>query len=160
MIPLLAGTILALAALAFVLSPLFNVARPRPVAAPRAEHEATRAEQAITALREVEFDRETGKLSDTDYATLKSEYTREALAAMRAQDAAGAMVGDDEVEAAILAYRGRAPACPSCGPRPEPDAIYCSECGRYLAGQCFACGATVTELGARFCTSCGSTLAA
>jgi hypothetical protein len=157
---LIAGTILALAALAFVLSPLFNVARPRPAVAPRANREPTRSERAIAALREIEFDRETGKLSDSDYATLKAEDTQEALAAMRAQDAAAAVVGDDEVEAAILAYRQSSPVCPDCGPRPEPDAIYCSDCGRFLAGHCSACGTAVMELGARFCTSCGSTLAA
>jgi cytochrome c-type biogenesis protein CcmI len=160
MTALLVGTILALAALAFVLSPLFTVVRPRSTAAPSRSREPTRSERAITALREVEFDRETGKLSDTDYATLKSEYTREALAAMREQDSAAVTVGDDELEATILAYRARVAACPDCGPRPEPDAIYCSACGRYLAGHCSACGAPVTELGARFCASCGSMLAA
>jgi hypothetical protein len=33
-------------------------------------------ESAIDALREIEFDRATGKLSDDDYAALKTEYTR------------------------------------------------------------------------------------
>lgn len=160
MTALLAGTILALAALTFVLYPLFSEARPRRAPSLPARPEPTRAQQAIAALREVEFDRETGKLSDSDYAKLKSEYTREALAALRAEDAAGAGVGDDEVEAAILKYRAMAASCPACGPRPEADAIYCSSCGRYLAGQCGKCGAPVTELGARFCGSCGSGLAA
>ena len=160
MTALLVGTILALAALTFVLYPLFSEVRPRGVVVRPAEREPTRAEAAIAALREVEFDRETGKLSDADYSKLKSEYTREALAALRAQDAVAASVGDDEVEAAILKYRARVSACPVCGPRPEPDAVYCSSCGRYLAGQCGKCGASITEIGARFCGSCGSSLAA
>ena len=160
MTALLVGTILALAALTFVLYPLFSEVRPRRVVVRAAEREPTREEAAIAALREVEFDRETGKLSDSDYAKLKSEYTREALAALRAQDAAVANVGDDEVEAAILKYRTRVASCPVCGPRPEPDAVYCSSCGRYLTGQCSTCGASITEIGARFCGSCGSGLAA
>lgn len=160
MIALIAGTVLALAALTFVLYPLFSDVRPRHANAYRVEREPTPAQAAITALREVEFDRETGKLSDADYAKLKAEYTREALAALRAEDAASAGVDDDEVEAAILKYRTHVLSCPSCGPRPEPDAVYCSSCGRYLSGQCGACGAPVTEAGARFCGSCGSRLAA
>jgi cytochrome c-type biogenesis protein CcmI len=157
---LIVGTILALAALTFVLYPLFSDVRPHRVAVRAAESEPSAAQAAIAALREVEFDRETGKLSDSDYAKLKADYTREALAAMRAQDATSAAVGDDEVEAAILKYRTRVLACPTCGPRPEPDAAFCSSCGRYLAGQCGACGAPVTETGARYCGSCGKVLAA
>ena len=84
---------------------------------------------AVVALREIEFDRATGKLSDADYNDLKSRYTREAVAAMR-REAAGPRPSDDELEAAVRAYREQHGKCPTCGPRPEPDAIYCSNCGR------------------------------
>lgn len=116
----------------------------------------------MAILREVEFDRETGKLSESDYAALKSTYTREALAALRSEETPPppAGVADDEVEAIILKYRARPTSCEACGPRPEPDAIYCSSCGRYLAGVCGGCGARITEPGARFCPACGGSLAA
>src|SRR2546426_9361780 len=42
---------------------------------------------ALRALKEIEFDRATGKLSDTDYDQLKAKYTQEALAAMREERA-------------------------------------------------------------------------
>ncbi len=45
-------------------------------------------------------------------------------------------VTDEEIEAAIRAYRtGRAGgvACAACGPRPEADAVFCSNCGRRLS---------------------------
>lgn len=162
MTTLLVGTVLALAALGFVLWPLFrDQAAPVPpplLSTDRSASEHAAAQRAVDALREVEFDRETGKLSDHDYAALRAAYTREALAALRAEDAAD--VGDDEVEAVVLAYRARHPVCVACGPRPEPDAIYCSSCGRWLAGRCGRCGAEVTEPGARFCAACGGTLAA
>jgi translation initiation factor 2 beta subunit (eIF-2beta)/eIF-5 len=163
---LIIGTVLALAALGFVLYPLFRerapaVERARPA---RRTPEPSASERAVAILREVEFDRETGKLSESDYDTLKSTYTREALAALRSEESAAATaasgVGDDEVEAVILKYRARPTSCDLCGPRPEPDAIYCSSCGRYLAGVCAGCGAKITEAGARFCPSCGGTLAA
>lgn len=163
---LIIGTVLALAALAFVLYPLFREGGPvveaaRPV---RDVREPSASERAVAILREVEFDRETGKLSESDYEILKSTYTREALAALRSEDSAatatGSGVADDELEAVILKYRGRPTSCDVCGPRPEPDAIYCSSCGRYLAGACAGCGAEITEAGARFCPSCGCSLAA
>jgi rRNA maturation endonuclease Nob1 len=162
---LIIGTILALAALGFVLYPLFRegapvVKRARPV---REVREPSASERAVAILREVEFDRETGKLSENDYEILKSTYTRQALAALRSEDAveaSAAGVPDDEVEAVILKYRARSTACEACGPRPEPDAIYCSSCGRYLAGVCGGCGARISEAGARFCPSCGESLAA
>ncbi len=160
MMPLILGTVLALAALAFVLVPLFAAPRPVDAPAPAPEAESGTSAVAVAALREVEFDRETGKLSDSDYTALKAAYTREALAALRAEDAAPARVSDAEVEAMILAYRAPHRACATCGPRPEADAIYCSTCGRYLAGACARCGASVTEAGARYCPACGATLAA
>jgi len=159
MIALVLGTVLALAALAFVLVPLFAAPSVRTGRAPRALP-AVAPVDAIAALREVEFDRETGKLSDTDYAALKAEYTRDALAALRAQDAAPSGVSDAEVEAMILAYRAPRRSCTVCGPRPEADAVYCSTCGRFLKGECARCGAAVTEAGARYCPACGATLAA
>ncbi len=165
---LIVGTILALAALGFVLYPLFRegapvVKRARPVREPHRRREPSASERAVAILREVEFDRETGKLSESDYETLKNTYTREALAALRSEDSAVATeagVPDDEVEAVILKYRARPAACDVCGPRPEPDAVYCSSCGRYLAGVCGGCGAKIAEAGARFCPSCGGILAA
>ena len=40
---------------------------------------------ALRALKEIEFDRATGKLSDADHDELKAKYTAEALAALRAE---------------------------------------------------------------------------
>lgn len=168
MIALVVGTLLSVGALAFVLWPLFSerpATRGRPSAARAAARAQDRAaaprQLAVDALREIEFDRATGKLSDADYAELKGRYTQQALVAMRAeQEGAAAVVGDDELEAEIRRHRAGAVACPTCGPRPEPDAIYCSTCGTYLAGHCASCGAKVGAAGARYCPSCGHWLAA
>ena len=88
----------------------------------------------LAALREVEFDRATGKLSDADYAFLKARYTKDAVAALRADDASSA--GSDietMIAARARALAGGAPACPTCGPRPEADAVFCSTCGLRLS---------------------------
>ena len=162
MTALIIGTTIALIAVAFVLVPLF---RDDPGESTPARHtaptESSSGDDAVSALREIEFDRATGKLSDADYAALKARYTSEAIDAMRAaESAAMTPEASDLAEQAILRYRKRAMGCEVCGPRPEPDALYCSTCGRYLPGRCNGCGAAVSEPAARFCASCGKTLAA
>ena len=109
MTALLVGTALAVASLCYVLYPLFRAdiaVLPRPTSADRG-----RQSPAIDALRELEFDRQTGKISDADYEPLKARYTEQAIAVMRA---------------------GNAPVCERCGPRPERDAEFCSKCGAAL----------------------------
>ncbi|HET7585447.1 MAG TPA: zinc ribbon domain-containing protein [Gemmatimonadaceae bacterium] len=170
MTALLVGTVLAIAALAFVLLPLFvdggrvsaAAARPSHAAAPRPADAS-----AVDALREIEFDRATGKLSDDDYTALKAAYTREALDELRAREQGAdgdAMSPGAEAaaDAVIARFRARAvlPSCAVCGPRPEPDALFCSSCGRFLEADCLHCGERVTEPDARFCVACGAALAA
>jgi hypothetical protein len=148
---LIVGTVLAVLGMAFVLSPVLLGTKPR-----RARGGAVAQERAIDALREIEFDRATGKLSDGDYASLKASYTERALGELRAEPVAGA----DVAEAAVAAYRRVRGRCPVHGVRPETDALYCNECGRYLSGVCASCGTAVTESAARYCTGCGAALAA
>lgn len=109
MTPLIIGTLLAIAALSFVLWPLLVPSVSPMTAAPV---RGASPDYAVDALLELEFDRATGKISDADYASLKIRYTNKALTAMRA--------GDRLV-------------CDRCGPRVEPDAAFCSNCGAPLA---------------------------
>ena len=67
MTALLVGTLLAVLGLVYVLYPLM---RGAAVTLPVPEAEATPESSAIEALREIEFDEATGKLSPEDYATL------------------------------------------------------------------------------------------
>lgn len=76
---------------------------------------AARKESAISALRELEFEYQTGKLSEEDYAILRSRYAREALAA---RDELGETVDS----------RG----CGACGATVEEGAKFCSACGGAL----------------------------
>lgn len=154
LVALILGTLLALAALAFVLYPLFfGTRRAMGRAAALAEIDA------VAVLREIEFDRETGKLSDADYSDLRAAYSPGALEQIRARSPVTPSVAEDAAEAAVTRMRRRL-ACASCGPRPESDARWCSTCGNYLPGNCEACRAEVREPGARFCSRCGDQLAA
>ncbi|MFL5493179.1 MAG: zinc ribbon domain-containing protein [Gemmatimonadales bacterium] len=165
--------LVGLAAVWLVLQPLLHPARPAAPVFEPLDPEETPKGIALAALKEIEFDRETGKLSDADYEMLKSKYTAAALDALRldALRAEAAPVPDDlEV---MIAARARAlrsaaaptspdaPGCSICGPRPEADALFCSTCGRRLpkAGACGRCGAPLGP-DSRFCEQCGNQVAA
>ena len=165
------GTALALGAAALVLRPLLGETIAAPPVPPNPSPVQPGQASAIEALREIEFDRATGKLSDDDYAALRASYTREALSELRTRETPVAAAvaeptgspdagGGDAVEAALLAFRARAPRCPEHGVRPQADARFCSDCGRFLAGRCPSCGAEASEPGQRFCRDCGTQLAA
>lgn len=168
---LFAGIIVALAALALVMEPLFraSILGSSAIEVERASPEENREFdelespkiKALMALREIEFDRATGKLSDEDYLALKSRYSKRALEAIEAEESREGGEAD-EVEAVIRRARDqlRTPVCPSCGPRLEGDAAFCSECGRSLvdataAPRCAACGNEL-EADAKFCADCGA----
>jgi double zinc ribbon protein len=177
---LLAAALVGLAAVWLVLQPLLLPGHPRTPVYEPLDPEETPKGVALAALKEIEFDRETGKLSDEDYAFLKGKYTRVALEALRVESAEAAEVGaqsgrqdgggDVEVmiAARVRALRSAAtsappgaPVCSTCGPRPEPDAVFCSTCGRRLlpGGACAGCGAELGQ-GSRFCEQCGTGVAA
>lgn len=154
-----AAALLGAVLLWLVLAPFIRRQRPRERAVEPEEPGETPRGVALAALREVEFDRETGKLSDEDYRALKVRYTAEALAALRA----GA---EPDIEA-MVAARVRAlehpatAACTVCGPRSESDAIYCSTCGRRLGAveRCEQCHSALVP-GGVFCEGCGARVAA
>lgn len=134
MVEALAAAMLGLGALWLVLRPLVHPAdsRENPVFEPL-DPEETPKGIALAALKEIEFDRETGKLSDADYEALKAKYTASALEALRQEER--------ELQVTTVSSPsegGPAPAgatCQVCGPRPEPDAVFCSTCGRPLTRQ-------------------------
>lgn len=129
-----------------VFEPILLGYRPQPAnpldLAEAEEGDAIRSVAAIGALKEIEFDRETGKLAEEDYLLLKQKYTAEALQAMRAEAAEEAAPPPD-IEAAVAvrvkAIRGAAPTAP--------------------AGFCASCGSPLTS-GSRFCGACGGRVAA
>jgi hypothetical protein len=158
-VALIAGTVLAVGALAFVLYPLFFAVRPRGSRRVAPADARAADDSAIVALREIEFDKATGKLSESDYTELKRTYSERALQELRRQDAPGAEQPSDPIEARVRAFRSTHRECATCGVRPEADAIYCSNCGVFLDRACPECGAEIAEPGAAFCASCGVPLA-
>jgi hypothetical protein len=125
-----------------VFEPLFTSAGPAPSAAldvwDLEEPADTRSGTALLALKEIEFDRETGKLSDGDYEFLKEKYTAEALTALRGE--AEEIPADLEAQvaarvAAIRSGSGGATFCAGCGSSAGREARFCASCGRALQGR-------------------------
>jgi hypothetical protein len=67
--------------------------------------EETARGRALLALKEIEFDRATGKLSDHDFEQLRSRYEAEAIASIDGCASCGSML------------RTEAKYCPQCGAR-------------------------------------------
>ena len=168
MLELVAGVLVTLAAVAIVLEPLLfrRSAEASPLAdldVVEIEESASPKLQALLALQEIEFDHATGKLSDADFERMKSDYAKRALAAIkheRAEDGSDGSSIEDEAERIIRAAKGDSgKRCPTCGPRPEADAVFCSQCGRALSmsdarPRCPSCGTEIGE-GSEFCSGCG-----
>lgn len=175
LLEIIAAIALGILVLWLVFEPSLLPGRREPELPPEPEApEETRRGVALLALKEIEFDRATGKLSDADYEMLKSRYSAEALAALDAEERTPqpkprASGSDPErlVSARLQVLRASRAAgtepvsCLRCGPRPEPDARYCSRCGLSLAasGFCVQCGAPLLA-GSRFCSGCGNKIAA
>jgi hypothetical protein len=117
----------AAAALLFVGWPLFRArlgADREPDAVPPLERQKL---DAYAAIKEAEFDRRMGKLSDEDFTALTQRYRQQALAAI------GAL---EQARRAETSRHGRAPSrmafCPSCGDKLAARANFCGNCGRAL----------------------------
>jgi hypothetical protein len=88
---LVLGAVLAAACVVFVARPLLRQASPAEdvleAAAPEEQDRLRLLEErdrALAALKELEFDHRTGKISDEDYRALVGPLRREAGAALRA----------------------------------------------------------------------------
>ena len=169
MLELLAGILLVAGAVYFVLRPILRPEPSEETSSETGTNEGLDPDDdfspravALRALKEIEFDRATGKLSDQDYDALKNRYTAEALAALRAEGGEQRAVSGSITASPAHPSPLTVSACPTHGPRPESDARFCSECGQRLGtapGYCARCG-TSLERDARYCHSCGARVAA
>ena len=111
-------------AVAFVAAPL----RPHADAAalPDLHEDAARREReaVYAALRDLEHDHETGKLSDEDHASMRGELRTRAAALLRAERARVPV----SPRAAVAAN-----TCPACSAELRPDDRFCARCGARVA---------------------------
>ena len=140
---LIGGVLLAAGVALFILEPVLS---GRSAAAFHGDDDfdeaAARRLVALTALRDLEYDRATGKLDGDDYDTLKLELSREALvhlareedsdAGRETEAARASRQLEDEIAGIREAIR-RGMQCASCDHLNRLGAKYCGRCGELLA---------------------------
>ncbi|MFQ5703440.1 MAG: zinc ribbon domain-containing protein [Gemmatimonadales bacterium] len=104
-------------------------------------------EAVYTAIKDLEFEYKTGKLSDEDYAELCNGYRAKAFALLKEISEGEPSPGDGPLP------------CAQCGHVNPPASNFCEACGVAIpeCGLCPSCEAAV-EPGDRFCRSCGQPL--
>ena len=127
---LLVALVLIVAAAGFVAAPFL---KSEPLvemgsAPPRGQLERQKLD-AYAAIKEAEFDYRMGKLSDTDFASLRERYSAQAVQAIAALESAHAAQHKKLVE---VRRPTRIAFCPTCGRGVPPRANFCPACGHSL----------------------------
>lgn len=110
----------------------------------------------LSALRDLDFDFRTGKVSEEDYTALRAQLVAEAALYFQSEKS----VEDDQLEAMINARKAsqsKVRECSHCGKKIETDSRFCSQCGTAVGNDCPSCGKTV-QAEDLFCTTCGTKL--
>ena len=180
--------------IALLLGVVFLVARPlidkqtlkeKDISA--ADHLVAQREALLAALRDLDFDHTTGKITAEDYAPQRAQLVAEGVVVLKELEALGGSAqnptADDPVERAIrarrkaasagdlddlveaaVASRRSAPAasaegvsCPRCGAATRAADKFCPRCGVTLSTTCPECGRVALPAD-RFCAGCGAKL--
>jgi hypothetical protein len=147
--------VLYLAAVLIVASVALFVAAPLGgglLAARRAGRDAAEAERleheralAMQGLRELEFDREMGKLSEADYAALREGLMARALGASAALERVHAAIAPVPEMAAARPRLVKSAAASATASATASRIRFCSQCGVEIAA-------------GKFCSECGAPL--
>ncbi len=141
-----------------VLRPLTRGGHPDDVA-PKPDS-PPRLEPVLAALRDLDFDHQTGKVAEEDYAPTRAELLARAAQAM-AQDSDSTL--EDVLERRVKEIRrqldeaGPSAYCAQCGSRLLPGDRFCPRCGDSQTQACPSCGRP-TKAEHRFCVGCGHRL--
>jgi rRNA maturation endonuclease Nob1 len=97
-----------------------------------------RRDNLLAAIKEIEFDRQTGKISEEDFAEMNAQYRAEAVTVLKRIDALrGNKQVSKKLEAELQRMRSQ---------RQGQHGKFCSECGKSVSA------------GDRFCSNCGNSL--
>lgn len=141
MTALIGGILLAAGVALYVLEPVFS-GRGAPLYTGEDDYDegAARRRVALTALRDLEYDRMTGKLDGKDYELLKGELSRDALRQLGPEPQGGGI--DPRLERASRELEEEIAQLRSA----LREGLQCTRCEH------------VNRRGARFCGHCGQVL--
>lgn len=127
----IAQGLLAGGALAAVVSPLFSRQEPQGlsptgpgVLGAERENLLVEKQMAYDAIKELELDWRSGKLSEEDYRTIRAELEAEAIEVMKKLDSMESP--QEEVQETERNY------CSSCGEKIDGEHSFCHSCGKKL----------------------------
>ena len=116
----------------FVLQPLMNPGKGRKHGSPSSNHVAgeliERKEAIYAAIKDIEFDYQTGKLSEEDFRQLRQQYKDEAIAVLKKLDKSHSSKSPKKSTAA----KSQANFCSSCGNPVKKTDRFCTSCGSKL----------------------------
>jgi hypothetical protein len=114
----------------------------------------------LRSIKELEFDRAMGKISDKDFADMSVRLRGRAAGLLRQLDAGTGyrQAIEHEIQRRIgkdvkvETPRKASVVCGACGTANDADARFCTNCG---ARRCIGCG-TANDRNVRFCKQCGA----
>jgi hypothetical protein len=136
---------------------------------PVVENLVVQRDSAYAAIKDLDFDHSTGKLSDADYKHMRAKCEARAMAILQELDSLQTAkakrvrpgVDEEALEREVRQLRrgsfaAGSSACPKCGTAHTANDAFCAKCGASLRGmRCPACG-TRAAIGDKFCARCGA----
>ncbi len=109
-------------------------------------------EAVLSAIRDLDFDFKTGKVSEEDYQPLRAQLMAEAAQYIEAETKE-----DEQLEEMIRARRvTQTLRCEHCEAPIQAGQRFCSKCGSAINNElCPSCGKKI-QAGDLFCASCGN----
>lgn len=158
---LVLAAIIVIGIIAFIAYPLFT-APPEEIgeASDALDGLSAQRDSAYDAIRDLDFDFQLGKLSQSDYAALRERYKTRAALALQQIDALDGNGNGAKVEDPAAPLRAVQPAAPSADDAVEREIARLRASKSAAAGlRCAKCGAPY-RAGDAFCAKCGSPLKA
>ena len=156
---------LAVVVVAFVLHPVFAASAPAGalVATDKVTRELYDLEdkkmRLYDALQDLEFEKDSGKISDADFESARTDYLAQVSQVIaRMDEIAPTAKKTAKAKPKKKSKQADEVACASCGESNPKSSKFCLECGAAFGVQCASCGESLPD-GAKFCNECGEKVA-
>ena len=155
---------------AFVLYPVFANAAAESIWLNETQSELRdldeKKTQILTIIKDLDFEKASGKLSDADYESSRNDYLAQVSAVMTRIDELAPQQEQKPKKKISVKAKRTAPkrkaetiACASCGETNPKSSKFCLDCGSPFEARCAACSETLPPK-AKFCNACGEKVSA